>query len=706
MSYTGKTDWKYDDLVTEQDLNRIEAGIVDHETRITDNEAHIANNESRIDAVETDLSDAPSAEVTLTHGMQVVTAPRKSPFRMQSLRGRTVIDETGMRHVVNPYIRRYGENLLPPFTEWEKPAQFTTILEPYRLEIRGEADKVMAGVYTVQVFPNTTYTLSIDHNGFISVTDPTGAILVDNTRNKTVSFDSGDRNKININVSNLREAGSFIFNRPMLNLGNKPLTFVPREETLLAFPDVTLCSSKNETLYDEIYEQDGRYYKRAHFKAMELDGELSWSHHVTRMDFKQLKFPVTDGISSNNLNAFLTKYDGSSIPFGDSNMVADRFQLILSQGHFYISIPNTDSGWGPDYKPTDDEIKAYFYGWRMYKSGQGNVDILYNGEPEGKAWHPIDARYINNGTPSATYYTKNIPTQTILSLSYSRHSHWQPYNLQYQLVTSTTEEVQSIGEITLHKGQNVIEVGCGLILREKANPKLGTSKEFYDINILDNPTTHLKNKALSLKQFYKNGLSFDIEQIGVIRKNTGDANGFERAAIKREYYDPTAVYTVDYVAFGPFANIPQIVGVYETALDNVVNHVVESGAQLAERVGVLEKTKSEKIDTATPWIRPTLLNGWKPYHINLWLEYRKNEQGYVEFRGAVGDGIINQPIFILPKGMRPWTYWNTLISTSNNSSPLEKAVGYLNIDHNGIVKLISGINIFVGLDNVTFLAEN
>ncbi|WP_036687675.1 hypothetical protein [Paenibacillus tyrfis] len=29
MAYTGKTDWKYDEVVTEDDMNRIEKGVMD-----------------------------------------------------------------------------------------------------------------------------------------------------------------------------------------------------------------------------------------------------------------------------------------------------------------------------------------------------------------------------------------------------------------------------------------------------------------------------------------------------------------------------------------------------------------------------------------------------------------------------------------------------------------------------------------------------
>jgi len=41
LSYIGKTDWKYDDIVTEQDINRIEQGVQDAHTTIAEHMPHI-----------------------------------------------------------------------------------------------------------------------------------------------------------------------------------------------------------------------------------------------------------------------------------------------------------------------------------------------------------------------------------------------------------------------------------------------------------------------------------------------------------------------------------------------------------------------------------------------------------------------------------------------------------------------------------------
>lgn len=57
MPYEAKTDWKYDDLVTEKDMNRIEQGLKD---------AHVPAHQP----------------LTLNPGLQVVEVEQDTPFRM------------------------------------------------------------------------------------------------------------------------------------------------------------------------------------------------------------------------------------------------------------------------------------------------------------------------------------------------------------------------------------------------------------------------------------------------------------------------------------------------------------------------------------------------------------------------------------------------------------------------------------------------
>lgn len=70
MPYEAKTDWKYDDTVTEKDLNRIEQGLKD---------AHVAEREA----------------LTLSPGVQVVEVENDTPFNFGEVKGRTLINMLG-----------------------------------------------------------------------------------------------------------------------------------------------------------------------------------------------------------------------------------------------------------------------------------------------------------------------------------------------------------------------------------------------------------------------------------------------------------------------------------------------------------------------------------------------------------------------------------------------------------------------------------
>ncbi|CAH0122417.1 hypothetical protein PAE9249_04967 [Paenibacillus sp. CECT 9249] len=887
MSYTGKTDWKYDDLVTEQDWNRIEAGIVDHETRITDNEsritdneAHIANHESRIDAVETDLSDAPSAELTLTHGMQVVTAPRKSPFRMQSLRGRTflniisggdcesispswsqyqvnlsldntwknegtysiratasqtsttagaqlnmgntstlvgshliamkvkvstsqsahmllnagvilgrtlktgedgtlyaVVDNIpqnsrvgiriasseegqyvnidslriyritseekayinslsdkdgqayvdknypyikGMCHVQNPYIQRYGENLLPPFSEWEGFTAFDVkykIIDSHQAKItRDSIDNYYYYFKSPKIIVgNCNYTISsgIEISGLLGGKGAYLQILYYDkydeliVPNQEMFFTESGREVLvttpPVNASYMhgvlgidREStGTVKFSNPILNVGYQPLPFVPSEDSLLVFPNVTLCSNGDGTLYDEIYEQDGRFYKRAQFKALDLDGALDWKlqwglspgNKLLRIDIRGLSF-----IPNTDLSKWFkaTKYDGTLLGYGQG---VDQLDHDSSDG-LYISVSNADSGWGDDYTPTSDEIKAYFYGWKMYDTSNADASNIYNrtdGLGKGWVYRLVDVLW----GPAVT----NVPTTQA-----PINSKWQPYKLRYQLATPIMEEVQSVGEVTLLEGQNQIEVGCGMILREKANPLFHPPGNAWFINnVVEGwESTRFKYKAKKILNIYKDS-NIDTQK-WFIEAILGYGN--ERGYINNSNYDPTAVYTVDYIAFRPFASIPQIAGSYGTTLKNVVDRLVDREAQLAERVGVLESAKADKYPAPPQWIAPTLLNGWVNFGgTTAPIAYFKDELGFVHITGTIKDGKIGyDPVFILPEGYRVKATINVPIFTSKGSNTITGAV---EIIRSGGLRVWSGLNGFVDLSAIPpFLAEN
>lgn len=57
MSYQGKTNWSYNDPVTEYDINRWEQGITDAHTKIAELTADVSNLKTRMNTLEATLPD-------------------------------------------------------------------------------------------------------------------------------------------------------------------------------------------------------------------------------------------------------------------------------------------------------------------------------------------------------------------------------------------------------------------------------------------------------------------------------------------------------------------------------------------------------------------------------------------------------------------------------------------------------------------------
>jgi hypothetical protein len=127
-------------------------------------------------------------------------------------------------------------------------------------------------------------------------------------------------------------------------------------------------------LQDELIRDiDGKLKKLARFREVELNGSRLYGPGVTGLvGYKE----VSTSVSSSEYAVYqgeVAKYDGKILynrrEVDKSN--GDQ-QALHANGNLYITILNIDSGWGDNYQPTADEIKAYFYGWRM-RDGIGNV---------------------------------------------------------------------------------------------------------------------------------------------------------------------------------------------------------------------------------------------------------------------------------------------------------------------------------------------
>lgn len=198
--------------------------------------------------------------------------------------------------VSNPYVIRYGENLLPPFYEWRSSAGESQILEPYVIKLKGLESTRVSRSYTVKVLPNTLYTYSVLHDGFISVTAPSTDVLIDNTQEQSVTFNSGEYNEIIVNIYNNRRAGTFTFKDPMLVIGSDLKSFKPRADSMLAFQTELHANPDDGSDLDLLFEREGQYFKLAKWKKIVLDGTLDWLYGNGTNGYKWTNLRISDQV--------------------------------------------------------------------------------------------------------------------------------------------------------------------------------------------------------------------------------------------------------------------------------------------------------------------------------------------------------------------------------------------------------------------------
>ncbi|MFB6364417.1 hypothetical protein ACFCP7_10180 [Paenibacillus elgii] len=474
-----------------------------------------------------------------------------------------------MKNIHSPYVIKSGENLLPPFAEWVSDnAANMAITEPYSMSLFNAGCNVK---YKLRVIAGQSYTLSASVGTgkyYVSTKDIKGDYVRTNIVNTTgtaiiVTINIGEE-YIEVNASMGTTAN---FYNPMLNVGPTALPFKPQNDDYLFFPNVQLASNVDGTDYDTLFQRDGKFWKQARFKTMDLDGSLGWRLYQDGSGYRVVEISITDGLSNTEK---VIKYDGKIIPHVFPLTGTDQSILSRSSRVLRLTVSNSDSGWGDLYKDlSTNEIKAYFFGYKMYVAG-GSGDVHYNGSGT-KAWsyRKADGGWQDVGV--------NVPTTPAPGFT--------PYKLQYQLTEATVEEIASEGGITLYEGSNQIEVGNGMIVREKSVP-------FYDAFVNE----YFLN-AHSVKAPLRAGVR---RYIAVYRGNladkkwsfgTGGPESKNYAVLPAINYNPTAAYTVTYLALDQYAltcNLESIQGEYASNLKKVVDALAAHQADVEARVSTAE----------------------------------------------------------------------------------------------------------------------
>lgn len=592
---------------------------------------------------------------------------------------------TGIIGVENPYVMNTSGNLLPPFYEW-------SIVEPDKVEIKAPYTlsltngTVGATIYTDlpakagDIF--TLYGQIEDSNikGYLTVgfykdnellswgleiysnSDPSSFICPDGTTSIKIVCAVQESNSNTISYSNV-----------ILTVGPDLAPFRQQCKSMLAFQADLYANPEDSDDTDILFEQGGEYLKLTKWKKIVLDSSLEWegagNSGSTEQDpyfILRAKLPKRGIFNSQ----FVTKYDNFPLYKAQVGVWGQSDAAILADDNYiYISISNADSGWGVDYTPTAEEIKVYFLGWKMFVGGSGDVIPPYNGEGL-RAWVGR----------TAYGFVANTETTALPLVSVAGY---EPYQFLYRLANEIVEPVLSEGSLLITEGKNLVEVGTGIVLREKApileNPNLAVA-----MGDVGNPSEF---KIYKVIESYKNNI-YDPTWY----RSKINPYGLEKMRLDWGHYDRTAVYSITYIKLDRSLMQPfngRLAGNEKLQISDLTAGVAEA----LQRVSVVEQKKAEK--DARPkepeWIFPTLLNGWVLSSNGAFpAQYYKDEIGIVHMNGVITGGAPDTIIFTLPAGFRPKTTHRVSVimySSTNYASAIISILpsGNVNVSFSGTV---------------------
>ncbi|MCK6077907.1 hypothetical protein [Paenibacillus silvae] len=707
------------DKYLDQNWEKIDGFTEQVEEKVEETATQVSGIQDRLDVAE-------RASITLQPGVQVVSANQDAAFKLAGLQGRTVLNyqsQIGIYGVLNPYVIRYGENLLPPFYEWGNGALAgsTTVDAPYRLKMVKSSGVTGFNTLSVKVnvAPLTEYTLVLtvdmsDIGGTITAGvywnmesyNEAGTLLEDYTQGPFVTT-NGTKTMTRTfttltNASYVRvvvgmdngTTGTAVFRDVQLNVGTEVLPFVQRIDSMLALKTELHANPDTGANPDIVFERYGRYYKLSKWRKVVLDGVKPWEYDTNFNGFKTVRVTNLASDRLSNGSPIVTKFNGQTLTVGGASTAADIisvswWQTTIQTQSLIISVSNIDSGWGDSYTPTSDEIRAYFMGWVMSQQESWPTEPSRYDGTGTKGWF---RRYTGAGLPVNTSQLGLIDGSSgTTSLPKTQAPNWTPYQLLYQLATPILEAITFEGQLTFVDGDNQVEVGTGVVLREHApiNNNLPTAVSIGDIG---NPNKYKIKKILAV---YKDSIR-DLRWY----TNTVNANGNEKARIDGVNYDPSAAYSVTYLMLDKYP-AADITGACAQNEKSLLLDTVRTLQENTTRISVLESKKAEK--DSPVWITPTLLNGWTNYNDSgsfYNVAYIKDALGYVHLRGLIRSGAVGTAVFVLPTGYRPKSAMIfASISTGSN-------IARIDVRASGIVFLDTGNSAtFITLDNISFLAE-
>ncbi len=662
MAYTPKTNWQKGEVLEASDMNRVEGGLSDVYTR---------------------LDTAATTSITLKAGLQTITSDRDKPFNLTSARGRLLLNllgragnfetltgwtSAGVTIALNTANAQYGSNC----------AQITLGSTSGRISrtINTVSGKMYVAAVEIKIGTATNARVDVTGQGNgNTVTSTTGyqisymrfaasaashsiGITVTGANGQTVFADGFRVYEVSSTeysaVTSLTADGfaaKYPYTEGLSGVRNPyAIRWTDNNKSqlagMLAFDTELLSGVATDADTDaEVLNAgtDGQYYKTSMWRKLALSGDMSWALRSSSTGIKRVQISGLGTGVSTAPQGYMVKYDGQ-IAQNDVGSIAnwtagDIWQLgDASYNNLIVSIAAADSGWGDNYSNlTGDEIKAYFHGYKMYDSGTYTA---------AQAQVATSATYNGSGTKQ---WVNLVGSPVASSLPTTPASGYTPYELMYRRPAAILIPVASEGALILAQGDNAIEIGSGLILRESARPQVASS--FYWINSNTSVSSAAKNRVRSFLQVYRNGRPDQWTYSGFGLDADRANYGLQQAQISSDRYNADDTYSITYLAMNYYP-VSDIKGV---TMDNeraIINDIVRDLEQIVRRLSVNEIRKLEKESSAI-WITPTFLNLWSADSNNP-AAYRKKDNT-VNLTGVVINGTVSNGtvIYRLPDGFKP-----------------------------------------------------
>lgn len=492
----------------------------------------------------------------------------------------------GVQHIQNPYIMAEGENLLPPFSDWlaSGPNSINNeLLSPYEVVLNAPGTGTYTLTYEFDVVPGQKYTFKAEQenrgtNVGVVIRTPGNESTIDNfevqqipEKGRTFTIPSGVK-RIYLRLFNATPVPgvSALIKNPILILGENLKFFKPRNPSYL-FALEKLGKAGNVS--DLLYEEDGKYWvRKVVAKDVIIDGTISSFSAIDLTGYKRFilaGFVTEKGMKSLDTTAILTNDKGVSLRGYSSDPAINEVSNGYHAGNtaFNITVPDTETGFTESQVPNVDEIRAYFNGWKA-KTVDTNGRVT--------AW-------------VSTVDGTDAPTQTAAYVTANNPVGYTQYKLTFALANPKTEEARVEGSVTVN-GPTQIEVGTGVIVREKANFVINGQNTSYNINSNSIAGTALKYRVAKFFNLYKGNI--ETNDYFIVRDQF--AIGNERLGIEKEKFDTKAEYYVTYLlwdkqlfATNPVNVIAQYASNIRAALEDTVKKTEDNSRDITVQANII-----------------------------------------------------------------------------------------------------------------------